>query len=347
MRRGTALPVGVTRAAEDGTRAGVDWAWPVPGPLQDVLPSGALRRGTAVAVRGSTSLLFATISAASIAGAWIALVGMPNAGMVAAAEHGISVDRLALIPYPGADWPQVVAALVDGVDLVVAQPAESVDPAVARRLAARVRQRGAVLLSTQPFPGAEATLQVTDVRWCGLGAGRGRLRSRQVTVAAHGPGRLAVVTCPRPEHGLSLAKDIELVRAAILYADEIELVSLGSVMIAGIVRLAGDESTVRAMLPGLYELPSLDNETIRGLESDPEIQDHLRRILPYDIGLQLDITVLRRLPGGDKFDEASSYSRGCYTAAWTRSLLSRVRRRRTCSFGLTGTSCYPPSRRGS
>jgi hypothetical protein len=142
-------------------------------------------------VLGSTSLLFALVSAASREGAWIALVGEPAAGTLAAAEHGIDLRRLALVPDPGHDWPTVVAALLDGLDLVAVHPTEPVDEATARRLAARTRQRGAVLLPTCPWPTAEVNLRATDARWHGLEAGRGRLRYRQLTAVADGRGRLA------------------------------------------------------------------------------------------------------------------------------------------------------------
>src|SRR2546430_11276252 len=77
---------------------------------------------------------------------WCAVVGMPTLGLVAAAEFGIALDRLALVPDPGPEWPTVVAALLDGVDVVVAAPPGPVAAPLAGRLAARARQRGSVLL---------------------------------------------------------------------------------------------------------------------------------------------------------------------------------------------------------
>jgi hypothetical protein len=55
----------------------------------------------------------------------------------------------------------VVAALLDGVDLVVVQPPGPLAPAVAGRLAAGVRQRSAVLLpTTRAWTDAPTTLTV-------------------------------------------------------------------------------------------------------------------------------------------------------------------------------------------
>lgn len=71
---------------------------------------------------------------------------MPALSPVAAAEMGIALDRLALVPDPGTEWASIVAALLDGVDIVVAAVPGTVAPAVAGRLAARARQRGSVLM---------------------------------------------------------------------------------------------------------------------------------------------------------------------------------------------------------
>jgi hypothetical protein len=97
-------------------------------------------------VVGATSLLIALLAGASRAGSWCAVVGSPTMSAVAAAELGCDLDRIAFVPHPGPDWPEVVAALLDGCDLVVAYPPDSVAPAIVRRLSARARQRGSVLV---------------------------------------------------------------------------------------------------------------------------------------------------------------------------------------------------------
>src|ERR1044071_2615739 len=91
---------------------------PVHPALAGLFPWGGLRRGTTVSVRGSTSLLFALLAPPTDTGSWAALVGMPDLGLRAAAELGVAVDRLALVRHPGRNLPAVVAALLDGMDLV-------------------------------------------------------------------------------------------------------------------------------------------------------------------------------------------------------------------------------------
>src|SRR5439155_174136 len=72
------------------------------------------RAGRPVWSAGATSLLLALIAAASRAGSWCAVVGVPALGVAAADGLGVALDRLALVPYPGPDWATVVAALLDG-----------------------------------------------------------------------------------------------------------------------------------------------------------------------------------------------------------------------------------------
>jgi hypothetical protein len=118
------------------------------------------------------------------------VVGVPAFGAVAAADGGVALDRLALVPNPGPEWATVVAALIDGVDVVVlAVPGPgAVSGPVTARLAARARQRGSVLVPYGHWDGADLTLRVTRGRWEGLSDGRGRLRRREVTVVAQGRG---------------------------------------------------------------------------------------------------------------------------------------------------------------
>jgi hypothetical protein len=148
-------------------------------------------RGAAAVGSGSTSLLLALLAAASSAGSWCAVVGVPTLGVLAAAESGIALDRLALVPNPGPEWPTVVAALIDGVDVVVIAVPGQVSASIASRLVARARQRGCVLVPYGRWDGADVTLQVTQGWWEGLGAGHGRLRRRKVTVIARGRGAAA------------------------------------------------------------------------------------------------------------------------------------------------------------
>jgi hypothetical protein len=163
---------------------------PVAPALAGLLPAAGLRRGTTVAVHGSSSLLLALLAEATAAGSWAAVVGLPSLGLAAAAEYGVDVGRLALVPRPGADLPAVLAALLDGVDLVVASTS-TIQPAVARRLSARARHRGAVLLAFGAWPGADVELSCRLEPWSGLEEGYGHLRQRGALVRARGRGAAA------------------------------------------------------------------------------------------------------------------------------------------------------------
>jgi hypothetical protein len=132
--------------------------------------------------------LFTLLAEASAAGSWCAVVGLPRLGLVAAAEAGLALERLALVPAPGPEWASVVAALLDGVDIVVLATPGGISAQVASRLTARARQRGVVLVSVGRWPGADLVLEATGTAWHGLGQGRGRLRSRETEVVAHGRG---------------------------------------------------------------------------------------------------------------------------------------------------------------
>jgi len=166
---------------------------PVVEPLARLLPAGGLRRGSTIAlpdVSGATSLLLALLAEASALGAWTGVVGRPGLGLVAAAEAGVRLERLALVPHPGSDLMAVTVALLDGMDVVAVAGTEraGVRAADRQRLVARARQRGAVLVALGPWPGSDVELSCTAVQWHGLDAGAGRLCARRVRVQLRGRG---------------------------------------------------------------------------------------------------------------------------------------------------------------
>ncbi len=178
---------------------------PVSPALAELLPEGALRRGASLVVTGSTSLLLALVARASQEGSWVGVVGLPAVGLLAAQQSGVVLDRLALVPRPGPDAPTVLAALLDGVDLVVVGDDAALVDSDRRRLTARARERGTVLLSTAPWPGAHVVLTAEPVEWTGLGAGYGHLDRHRVAVTRGGRGsagrgvRTEVVLPVRPQ----------------------------------------------------------------------------------------------------------------------------------------------------
>ena len=188
----------------------------VPEPLVPLFPEGGIRRGIIMAVgplSGGCSLSLALAGTLTGRGGWAAAVGMPSLGLVAAAELGVDLRRLALVPDPGGHWPAVVAALVDGFDLILLRPLARVRPADARRLAARVRERGAVMVvvGTPGWPeSADIRLSAGPSVWEGLGAGHGLLQARRMEVVAAGRRiggreRRRWIWLPAPGGGLAAA----------------------------------------------------------------------------------------------------------------------------------------------
>lgn len=173
---------------------------PVLPALADLVPGGGLRRGATVSVGGrggATSLALALAAGPSAAGSWSVAVGFPGLGLVAASELGLVLDRLAVVaaPEPSA-WPTVVATLVEAFDVVLVRPPPRVRSADVRRLAARTRERGAVVVQvgTEALP-SDLRFTVTAAEWHGLGSGHGHLAARQVQVTVDGRRQAS-----RPRH---------------------------------------------------------------------------------------------------------------------------------------------------
>ncbi len=201
---------------------------PVDPALAPLFEGAGLRRGSTLVLGGAarTSLALALAARASRDGFWVMAVGAPWLGARAAAQLGVDPERLVLVPDPGDQWPVVVAAVLEVADLVVlGLPGTGARPADSRRLVARARERGSVLvllpaagagafglaagaragLEAGPFgPGdlrstagareegrfwpepPDLRLEVGSVAWEGLGKGHGHLRSRVVTVVSTG-----------------------------------------------------------------------------------------------------------------------------------------------------------------
>ncbi|GAA3943127.1 hypothetical protein [Actinoplanes auranticolor] len=190
----TALAIHLAQSADDVGLGEADLARVLPAPpaLAGLLPwPGGIRRGATVAAVGSTSLVIALLTEAMSAGSWAAIVGMPTFGALAAAEAGVPLEHLALIPEPGPDWPTVVSAAIDGVDIVVVATPDNVADSMIRALMNRARQKGTVLIPTSAWTGCDLVITLTGRTWSGLSHGHGRLRSQQMTLQAVGRGRAA------------------------------------------------------------------------------------------------------------------------------------------------------------
>jgi hypothetical protein len=161
--------------------------------LRGLLPRGGLACGSVLAIAEFGLLALALMAGASAAGAWCGIAGVPEAGVLAAAGLGLDMERTLLVPDPGSAWPQVVASLLDGCELVLLRPPGSASAQVRRHLEATLRRRHGVLLVVGDWPGAQVRLRVVAQRWTGLGDGHGRLRACRAAVMAEGRGEAAMM----------------------------------------------------------------------------------------------------------------------------------------------------------
>jgi hypothetical protein len=188
---------------------------PVLPALRGLLPG--LRRGSVVAAGPWSLLCLALAAGASAAGAWCAVVGLPQLGVAAAADAGLDPDRMLLVADPGAGWPQVVASLLDGCELVLLRPPDRPSAQVRRRIEATVRRFGGVLVVAGEWDGAQARLSVAQQEWTGIGTGHGRLRARRVQVVADGRGgavqpRAQWLWLPGPDGSITVADEAKAAR---------------------------------------------------------------------------------------------------------------------------------------
>lgn len=164
---------------------------PIPESLADTLPAG-LPRGTVAVASGARSLALGLAAAVTAAGGNAAIVGQPDVGLLAAAEMGADLSRLAVISDPGTDPVEIAAVLMDGMDLVVlGLRGRAVPPTRARAVTSRARHRGCTLLVADgDWPGASLRLQA---RVCGYettaGAVPGSGRIGKVRLAVRAGGR--------------------------------------------------------------------------------------------------------------------------------------------------------------
>jgi len=167
--------------------------------LAPLFPDGGLRRGNVLTVGGTggaTSLALALTVAAAEEGSWVAGMGLASLGLAAAAGLGVPLERLVLVRDPGASGRnEVLATLIDSFDIVLVgaggQGAEFTSGRTTgahRRLQARGRERGSVLVAVGGTGGFEPDLRLRAevAGWDGLEPGAGHLQGRRVVVEAGG-----------------------------------------------------------------------------------------------------------------------------------------------------------------
>ncbi len=195
-------------------------------PLRELFYNNAIRRGTVMAISGSsgsTSLLFALLSAPLDQNLWASVIGTSSLGLESAKSIGVDLRRLVIVPKPGNQLFEAAATLVDSIDLVVLCIEEYArdyfQPRAIRRITSKVRQRGSVLIllspllrsSAPPANGSSSRSQFSSdlsckgnplhaiwseaidihlvtrtLEWHGLEAGHGTLHSRLIEVASIG-----------------------------------------------------------------------------------------------------------------------------------------------------------------
>jgi hypothetical protein len=182
-----------------------DRSVPVGEGLAELVPDGVLVRGTVLRVTGrvgagATSTGFELAAAVTALGEWVAAVDLDGTlGPLAAVEAGIVPERFAVVRrVPPARWATVVAALLDGVSLVLAEVPRGVKLGDARRLEARAREREAVLVAVETagaaWPGnAACTLHAAASTWAAADDSRlaGILADRRLRVEVEGRGAAA------------------------------------------------------------------------------------------------------------------------------------------------------------
>ncbi|MBM3671933.1 MAG: hypothetical protein FJW86_07090 [Actinobacteria bacterium] len=179
-----------------------DRAIVVSGELGNVVPGAALQRGVTLTVAGmvgagATSLAFELAAAVTATGEWAAAVDLDGTlGGEAAAAAGVALERFAVVRRVSTDrWTTVVAALLEGATLVMAEVPRHVRVGDARRLVARARERGSILVALETgarWPvDAVLRLHATGGAWHGLAPGAGLLTNCARSVRVEGQGKAA------------------------------------------------------------------------------------------------------------------------------------------------------------
>ncbi len=179
---------------------------PVAEDLVPLLTQPGLVRGSVLATQGPGALTLAAAFAAEVSrtGGWVTAVGLGRMGVSAVAERGASLDRWAFVDQPGDAAAEVLNALIGSVDVVLLAGSVRLAAAHSRRLRARLRERGTVVIEVGASNPAGArgagasnpagafspdvTMTVERAAWTGLSQGHGRLRERRAEVVAAGRG---------------------------------------------------------------------------------------------------------------------------------------------------------------
>jgi len=184
----------------------VTWAqenrFTVEGQLGELL-GGGVQAGSVLCCEGTGSSSLALSLATQLAGdeRWTAIVGLEEISPAAAIDMGLSPLRTAYVQATTRP-ADVVAALLGLVDVVVLDARLDLRSTQIRRLQARLREKGSVLIVLQPdiFRSAGAlttrsslanwsadiSFQTSGWQWEGIGKGHGYLQVRRARLQSSG-----------------------------------------------------------------------------------------------------------------------------------------------------------------
>lgn len=176
-----------------------DRTMPLAEPLHDIIAGSVLVRGQVVSLCGvaEVSLALAMAAAATQSGSWLVVLEHPDRfeiGAGAADELGVVVDRTVIVSLPvdpSLRFAEVVSTLIEGFDVVIVSGELPLSAAAGRRLQARLRTRGGVVMVVggsgcwQPDLVLRSSAVGSHGGWRSL-HDEGRLRSRQIVVEVEG-----------------------------------------------------------------------------------------------------------------------------------------------------------------
>ncbi|MCL5948310.1 MAG: hypothetical protein M1420_04005 [Actinobacteria bacterium] len=198
---------------------------PVIDALAPFFPYGGMQKGafievlSSIAGNGACTLAISLLAAASSQGAWCAIAGLTDLGLLATCELGVDLNRMVMVspptssrapasPFPPAEFWQATATLLKGIDIVLLNLSLQ-DTYLQRymytiqRLAAIARKYNSIcivlvsgmgtLLQGQAVRniGASVIMEVVSSKWLGPSGGFGRLHSRVALVESTGRGAAA------------------------------------------------------------------------------------------------------------------------------------------------------------
>lgn len=203
----TSAQVSVVRDAIADTRPSGE-RMVLPSALEELLGRRP-KQGAIIAVEGEIarfSLAMTLLSGVSAAGGWCGVIGVPDFGLLAAADFGVRLETLMLVDEPGARWPDVLAAVLGAASAVLVRPPERVPGRLARRLAAKAREARCTVVTLGPaWEGSDVRISAVRQEWFGLGDRHGHLRARRVTaVASTRPGAETALWLPAEDGGLAI-----------------------------------------------------------------------------------------------------------------------------------------------